>query len=92
MVFVGDSITFGQESSDPAAKSRPALFEQRFGTKVDVVNKAINGITLGSIAGINDIGAIKRPGLRNVAIVLAGSNDLEQDERRRRCTPFCGAM
>lgn len=81
VVFVGDSITFGQGSSDPATKSRPALFEQRFGTKVDVVNKGINGITLGSIAGINDIGAIKRPGVRNVAIVLAGSNDLEQGDK-----------
>ena len=45
------------------------------------MNKGINGITLGSIAGINDIGTIKRPGVRNVAIILAGSNDLEQDAK-----------
>lgn len=78
VVFVGDSITFGQGASDPAMRSRPALFEQRQGGRVDVVNLGVNGITLGSIAGSQQVAELYRPRARNVAVVLAGSNDLEQ--------------
>lgn len=81
IVYVGDSITFGQGSSDPASRSRPALSLEYSDVLADVINKGINGITLGSIVSTSDIRSLYRPHARNVAIVLAGSNDLEQGAR-----------
>jgi lysophospholipase L1-like esterase len=78
VVFVGDSITFGQGASDPASASRSALFEEHHGDRSDVVNLGVNGITLGSIAGSRQLADLYRPRARNVAVILAGSNDLQQ--------------
>ena len=88
VVFVGDSITFGLGSSNPMTRSRPALFEQQFGAKVDVLNKGISGITLSAIAPSKDMKILFRPGARNVAVVLAGTNDLDQGAKAAALYPM----
>ena len=88
VVFVGDSITFGLGSSNPLTRSRPALFDQKFGAKVDVLNKGISGITLSAIAPSRDMKLLYRPGARNVAVVLAGTNDLDQGTKAASLYPM----
>jgi lysophospholipase L1-like esterase len=76
VVFVGDSITAGDASSDPMTLSRPGLYQTHVGNSVIVANEGISGITLGSLAGqVSSIERYYRSGRKNVVIIDGGSND-----------------
>lgn len=81
VVFLGDSITEGVASSDPLTTSRPGLYQTHAGNAVIVANEGVNGITLGSIAGLTSLKQYYRSGRRNVVVLGGGSNDFAQDAK-----------
>ncbi|GEM_PF-6782827 len=81
VVFLGDSITEGVAASDPLTTSRPGLYQVHAGNAVIVANEGVNGITLGSIAGLVDLKNYYKSGRRNVVVLHGGSNDFAQDAK-----------
>lgn len=81
VVFLGDSITEGVAASDPMTTSRPGLYQIHAGNDVIVANEGVNGITLGSIAGLVSLKQYYKSGRRNIVVLHAGSNDFAQDAK-----------
>lgn len=81
VVFLGDSITEGVAASDPLTTSRPGRYQTHAGNGVIVANEGVNGITLGSIAGLVDLKNYYKSGRRNVVVLGGGSNDFAQDAK-----------
>lgn len=81
VVFLGDSITEGVASSDPMTTSRPGLYQAHAGNDVIVANEGVNGITLGSLAGLVSLKNYYKSGRRNIVVLHGGSNDFAQDAK-----------
>lgn len=83
IVCVGDSLTYGHESSNPLTKSYPARLVVLLGGEYEVVNAGYNGATmLGSHGGANDRAyreteawqrSMAQPA--DIVIVMLGAND-----------------
>ena len=81
VVFVGDSITEGVAASDPLTTSRPGRYQVHAGNDVIVANEGVNGITLGSLAGLVSLKDYYQSGRRNVVVLGGGSNDFAQNAK-----------
>jgi lysophospholipase L1-like esterase len=86
---VGDSITFGVGTADPAHESYPAQLQQLLGPHWQVVNFGVGGRTLLRKQDPLDL----RPALDfrpDVAVIMLGTNDSRQATWDRHGAEFTG--